>query len=211
MDDRGRDATALGDGHVVPVDLPVRAEQSKLRRPAAWSLALGAASLVPMSWAAFVSRADRRLVIGDSVSGATLEPAMLLAFAAGVFSCVWLVRLQWLLLRARRLHTQATDLGLWVMWILPIVSWILPAVRISRMDKAIHGTRSWTVWAWAVLWAALTMPRLWSPDDPTTPPQGERGLLFAATSIVTYALWAVVIVRLTRGAEVVAHETGLDA
>ncbi|MBC9819982.1 hypothetical protein [Terrabacter sp. MAHUQ-38] len=136
---------------------------------------------------------------------------MLLWFAAGVLACVWLVRLQWLLLRAHRLHTRATDLGLWVMWVLPVVSWILPPVRISRMDKAIHGRRSWTVWVWAVLWAALTTPPLWSPDDLTAPPQGERVLLLAATSVVTYALWAVVVVRLTRGAEVLAHETGLDA
>lgn len=136
---------------------------------------------------------------------------MLLWFAAGVLACVWLVRLQWLLLRAHRLHTRATDLGLWVMWVLPVVSWILPPVRISRMDKAIHGRRSWTVWVWAVLWAALTTPPLWSPDDLTAPPQGERALLLAATSVVTYALWAVVVVRLTRGAEVLAHETGLDA
>lgn len=33
----------------------------------------------------------------------------------------------------------------------------------------------------------------------------------AAVAVVTFALWSVTVLRLTRGAEVVAHETGVDA
>ncbi|GAA2747063.1 hypothetical protein GCM10009868_34990 [Terrabacter aerolatus] len=58
----------------------------------------------------------------------------------GIPACVWLVRLQWLLARSGRLTKVVPDAGLWVMWALPFVSWVLPAVRISRLERATFGT-----------------------------------------------------------------------
>jgi hypothetical protein len=52
----------------VPDDRPVRAEQPRLRRPAAWSLALGAASLVPMSMSVFRAEDERMVSLSGSLS-----------------------------------------------------------------------------------------------------------------------------------------------
>jgi hypothetical protein len=197
--DRGRDFT--GSAVVVPDDRPVRVQQPRLRRPAAVALGLGILSLPPLVYGA---------VVGPAADGA-YRAAVMLTLAGGVFACVWLVRLQWLVVRARHPTTLVPDLGMWVMWALPVVSWILPPVRTSRLDKAIHGRRSWTVWAWAVGWAPLTMPGLWSPSRDTDVPVGGRAWLFAATAVVTFGLWTVTVLRLTRGAEVVAHVSGFDA
>lgn len=170
-------------------------------RPAGWALGLGILSLPALVYGA---------AVGPSADEA-YRAAGLLTVAGGVFACVWLVRLQWLVVRARHLTALVPDLGMWVMWGLPVVMWILPPVRISRLDKAIHGRRSWTVWAWAVGWASLTMTGLWSPDRATDIPVGGRAWLFAATAVATFGLWTVTLVRLTRGAEVAAHVSGLDA
>ncbi|GAB3888330.1 hypothetical protein [Terrabacter terrigena] len=201
MDDRGGDTTGAAAVVAVPDDRPVRARQPRLRRPAAWSLGLGISSLPP-------------LVLGAASappSDGSYRVSTVLLLAAGVFACVWLVRLQWLVVRARHSPTLVPDLGMWVMWALPVVSWILPPVRISRLDKAIHGRRSWMVWAWGAGWAPLTMPSLWSPDRNVDIPVGDRAWLLAATAVVTFGLWTLTVVRLTRGAEVVAHVSGLDA
>ena len=210
MDDRGSQPAEQVTPAAVPDDRPVRARQRRLRRPATWALALGISSLPTLVYAAAVSGPAGQAVQGES-STAAYQVAFLLALAGGVFACVWLVRLQWLVVRARHLPTLVPDLGMWVMWALPIVSWILPPVRISRLDKAIHGRRSWGVWAWGVLWALLTMPGLWSPERDLDIPVGGRAWLFAGTAVVTFALWTAVVVRLTRGAEVIAHVSGIDA
>lgn len=184
----------------VPDDRPVRVEQLRLRRPVARSLAVGALSL-PF------------LAVG--AAGLSPDLAYRAAVAAGVtggaFACVFLVRLQNLLVRAGRLRRVAPDLGVWVMWVLPLLVWVLPAARISRWDKAAHDRRSWTVFAWAALWAPLTMPRLWAPMPGTGLPAGIRAWALAVTAVVAFGLWAAVILRLARGAEAVAHESGVDA
>lgn len=197
--DRGRDVT--GAAVVVADDRPVRARQRRLRTPATWALGLGILALPALVLGAF----------GGPSAEDAYRAAGLLTVGGGVFACVWLVRLQWLVVRARHLATVVPDLGMWVMWALPVVSWILPPLRISRLDKAIHGRRSWTVWAWAAGWAPLTTTALWSPSRATEIPVGDRAWLFAATAVVTFGLWTVTLVRLTRGAEVVAHVSGFDA
>jgi hypothetical protein len=118
--------TGAAETATVPDDRPVRAVQRRLRQPATWSLGLGIASLPPLVHGAAASPA----------SEAPYKAATVLAVAGGVLACVWLVRLQWLVVRARHLPTLVPDLGMWVMWAVPILSWILPAVRISRLDKA---------------------------------------------------------------------------
>jgi len=183
----------------VPDDRPVRVEQRRLRRPAGWAIVVGALSLPALVVGALGLSPD-----------AAYKAATVLGVAGGVFACVWLVRLQRFLTRAGRLRRPAPALGLWLMWALPLLSWVLPAVRISRLDEAAHGRRSWHVVAWAA-WVPLTMPGLWAPMPGPDIPSGVRAGLLAATAAVTFALWASVVLRLTRGAEVVAHETGLDA
>lgn len=166
-----------------------------LRRPAAWSLAVGALSLpaLVVGAAGLSPNSAYRAAVAAVVSG-------------GAIACVLLVRVQQLLVRVGRLRRRTPDLGVWVMWALPVVSLVLPATRISRWDKALHGRRSWTVLAWAVSWVPLTLPRIWAPMPGTGVPEGARAWALAATATVAYALWALVVVRLTRGAEVVAHD-----
>ncbi|GAA2747061.1 hypothetical protein GCM10009868_34980 [Terrabacter aerolatus] len=55
------------------------------------------------------------------------------------------------------------------------------------------------------------MPRLWAPSSDVDTPTGRAAWLLAATAVVTFALWFVTVLRMTRGAEVVAHESGVDA
>ena len=55
------------------------------------------------------------------------------------------------------------------------------------------------------------MPRLWALDSDVDIPTGRAAWLLASIAVVTFALWSVTVLRLTRGAEVVAHETGVDA
>jgi len=195
---------------LVPDDRPRRLELPRLRRPAMWSLALGAASVISLSIAAFLPP-DRLLITsGTPHSGWTINLAGVLYVAAGCQACVWLVRLQSLLARAGRLSSASTDAGLWVMWGIPILSWILPAVRISRWDKAIHGRRSWTTLSWAVLWGPFSA-RLYGTPPPRVAPDPTEAWWFVALVVATFALWSTTVVRLTRGAEVVAHETGVHA
>jgi len=133
----------------VPDDRPVRVEQRRLRRPAGWAIVVGALS-------------PPALVVGalGLSPDAACRAATVLGFAGGVFACVWLVRLQRFLARTGLLRKPAPEFGLWVMWALPFLCWVLPAVRISRLDVAAHGRRSWVVFAWAGLWIPLTMPGL---------------------------------------------------
>jgi hypothetical protein len=194
----------------VLADRPRRAKQLRLRRPATWSLSIGAASLVPLSANAFLPPARRLVTWGTPHSGGAFEIGGLLYVVAGCIACVWLVRLQWLLARAQRISTMSTDAGLWLMWAIPIVSWIVPAVRISRWDKAIHGRRSVVVLAWAALWVPFSALVHQTSSDETTP-DASHAWRFTALAVVTLCLWAATVVRLTRGAEVLAHETGVDA
>lgn len=210
-DIRGRDAAAHGEAQPVPDDRPVRVEQPRLRRPAAWSLALGAASLVPLSVSAFRADEERMVSPSGSLSGPWVDLGGLVFFVAGCFACMWLVRVQWLLARAQRIHTMTSDVGPWLMWVVPILMWILPGVRISRWDKMIHGRRSWVVIGWAVLWVPSSFLWRWTPDGPAQAPDPARAWWFVCTAVVTFGLWAATVVRLTRGCEVVAHETGLSA
>lgn len=175
--------------------------QPQLRRPATRSLAISSLSLPSLAVGA----------LGGSTADLAYRLAAVLAVAGGALACVWLVRLQWFLARTRRLSKVAPDLGMWVMWALPIVSWILPPVRLSRFDRALHGRRSWTVFAWAGLWAPLTMPGLWVSQPGPDLPEGARAWVLVATAGAAFGLWTTVVLRLTRGAEAVAHESGLDA
>ena len=210
MDDRGH---SLADGAspigvVVPDDRPRRLELPRLRRPARWSLWLGAASVVPLSINGFLPPEKLIFSSGSAQSGWTVNLAAALFVVAGCFACVWLVRLQGLLGRAGRLPSVSPDIGLWIMWGLPILSWILPAVRISRWDKAIHGQRSWTTIVWAVLWVPFSA-QLYGSRPPGVTPDPADAWGFVALTVATFTLWCTTVVRLTRGAEVVAHETGV--
>ena len=202
-DDRGGTGTpgALQALAVVPDDRPRRLVQPRLRRPATRSLAISSLSLPSLVVGA----------LGGSTSDPAYRLAAVLAVAGGALACVWLVRLQWYLARTRRLSKVAPDLGMWVMWALPVVGWVLPAVRLSRLDRATHGRRSWTVFAWAALWVPVTMPGLWAPQAGRELPEGVRAWLLVVTAGAAFGLWTAVVLRLTRGAEVVAHESGLDA
>jgi hypothetical protein len=211
VDTRGGDVTGAAAVVTVPDDRPVRRRQPRLRRPATWSLGIGAASLVPLSWAAFRPETERLVTWGTPTSGTTVDLAGLLFFVAGCLACVWLVRLQGFLARANRLGTMATDVGLWVMWVLPLVMWVLPGVRISGWDKAVHGRRSWTVTAWALAWIPCSAFILGSSGDRTAVPDPTQSWLHVGVFVTTFVLWAATVLRLTRGAEVVAHVSGLDA
>ena len=211
VEDRGRDVTGAAAVTTVPDDRPVRARQPRLRRPATWSLLLGAASLVPLSWGAFRSESERLVTWGTPTSGSTFDLAGVLFFVAGCLACVWLVRLQWLLARANRIRTMATSFGVWVMWGLPVVMWILPGIRMSGWDKAVHGRRSWTVTAWALSWIPCSAFIIGPSGDRTAVPEPAARWLHVVVFLTTFVLWAATVRRLTRGAEVVAHETGLDA
>lgn len=202
-DDRGGSRTpAAGQPFaLVPDDRPRRLAQPRLRRPATRSLALSSLSLPSLAVGA----------LGGSTADPAYRLAVVLAVAGGALACVWLVRLQWFLARTRRLSKVSPDLALWLMWALPLLLWILPAVRLSRLDRAIHGRRSWTVFAWAGLWVPLTMPGLWAPQPGPDLPEDVRAWLLVATAGAAFGLWTTVVLRLTRGAEVVAHESGLDA
>lgn len=145
MDTRGGDVTGAAAVVTVPDDRPVRHRQARLRRPASWSLGLGAASLAPLSW------------------------------------------------------------------VVPLVMWVLPGVRISGWDKALHRRRSWTVSAWALAWIPCSAFILGSSGDRTAVPDLTQGWLHVGVFVTTFALWAATVLRLTRAAEVVAHQTGLDA
>lgn len=209
MDDRGLAGTpgtetavaAEAAVAVVHDDRPRRLEQLRLRRPALWSLAISFLSLPALLIGA----------LGGPTADWAYRMASGLAVGGGIFACVWLVRLQWLLARSGRLTKLVPEAGMWVMWALPFVSWVLPAVRISRLEKATFGSRSWVVHVWAALFFTLTMPRLWALDSDVDIPAGRAAWLLAAIAVVTFALWSVTVLRLTRGAEVVAHETGVDA
>ena len=209
MEDRGDASTAAAV--VVSDDRPVRVEQRRLRRPALASLVVGAASLVPLSWAAFRPVSDRLVTWGTPTSGTTVDLAGILFLVAGCLACVWLVRLQWLLARANRIASLATDFGIWVMWGIPIVMWTLPGLRISGWDKALHGRRSWAVMAWALSRVPCSACILGSWNDRAAVPSPAEGWLHVAVFVTTYTLWVATVVRCTRGAEVVAQETGLDA
>jgi hypothetical protein len=74
-----------------------------------------------------------------------------------------------------------------------------------------HGRRSWIVITWAVLWVPASFLWRWTPEDPAQPPDPARAWWFVCTAVVAFGFWAATVVRLTRGAEVVAHETGLNA
>ena len=189
----------------------MRHRQPRLRRPATWSLSLGAASLGPLSWAAFRPESERLVTWGTPTAGTSVDLAGILFFAAGCFACVWMVRLQGLLARSHRIGAIATDFGLWVMWVVPIVMWALPASRISHWDKAVHDRRSWTVIAWAFSWIPCSAFILGSSSDRSAVPDPAQGWLHVAVFVTAFALWAATVLRLTRGAEAVSHETGLDA
>ncbi|GAA2485759.1 hypothetical protein GCM10009858_24620 [Terrabacter carboxydivorans] len=215
MGDRGLNRTTdagepMSVAPVVPDDRPRRVEQPRLRRPALWSLGLGAASLVALSVYAFLPPEKLQLSSGSAESGWTVNLAAALFVAAGCVACVWLVRLQWLLGRAGRVPSVSSDLGLWIMWGIPLLSWVLPVMRISRWDKAIHGHRSWTPIAWAVLWVPFSA-QLRGSRPPGVTPDPTDAWGFVALNVATFALWAATVLRLTRGAEVVAHQTGADA
>lgn len=211
MDNGGHDVTGAAGVVTVPDDRPLRARQRRLRRPAAWSLGLGAASLVPLSWGAFRPESERLVSWGTLTSGASIDVARILFFVSGCLACLWLVRLQWLLARAGRVRSVATDGGIWIMWAIPILQWILPAWRISQWDKAIHGRRSLTVLAWALAWLPCSAFILGSSGDRTAVPDAGEGWLHVGVFVATFALWAASVVHLTRGAEVVSHASGIDA
>lgn len=216
MDDvRGPARTAAAEplGTAVADDRPRRVRLPRLRRPATWSLALGAASLVPLSVDAFRAQRDRMVSLSGSTSGSGLsvDLGVVLFLAAGCLACVWLVRVQSLLARSVLVRTTAYDVGLWLMWAFPVLNWILPGVRISAWDKAIHGRRSWAVVAWAALWAPFSTAQVWLAPDASTVPSTWVSWAFVATAAGTFALWAATVVRLTWGCEVVAHRTGVDA
>ncbi|NUO92738.1 MAG: hypothetical protein HOQ18_18215 [Dermatophilaceae bacterium] len=211
MDTKGGDVTGAAAVVTVPDDRPVRHRQPRLRRPASWSLGLGAASLAPLSWAAFRPETERLVTWGTPTSGGSVDLAGPLFFVAGCLACVWLVRLQGLLARTNRIGTTATDFGLWVMWGLPLVMSILPGIRISGWDKAMHGRRSWTVTAWALSWIPCSTFIKAPSGDRTDVPDPAQSWVHLGVSLTTFVLWTATVMRLTRGAEVVAHETGLDA
>ncbi|NUO92742.1 MAG: hypothetical protein HOQ18_18235, partial [Dermatophilaceae bacterium] len=96
-------------------------------------------------------------------------------------------------------------------WAVPLVMWVLPGLRISGWDKALHGRRWWTVSAWALTWIPCSAFILGSSGDRTAVPGLTQGWLHVGVFVTTFALWAATVLRLTRAAEVVAHQTGLDA
>ncbi|GAB3051676.1 hypothetical protein GCM10027053_09060 [Intrasporangium mesophilum] len=196
------------------------------RGPARWALFFGGLSLVPMGVRAGNAAAldAERAAAADSGSVLALPAndieqwwanACVATFVvAGVFACIWLVRLQYALVRRGALTRVVPDLGFWVMWVLPIVTWILPVVRINRLDRALRPRTSWrdqpfALWAWAAVWVLMADTRLWSPRG-----LGEMGapLLRAVldvdvawwrlgVAVAAYVLWYAVVVRITDAAD----------
>lgn len=225
MDVTGDAAAAprADDGYVD--DLPFARQGRELVRPAAAALAAGAVSLLPVAvragnayglqaaWdgARGLSPAPGPVLTLEQVAASVAAAAFLLA---GVFSCIWLVRVQRVAVRAELVDRHNPDSALWVMWALPFANLVLPAVRLARFDRVLHKTRhaSWVVHAWAVCWVPTCSGALWqarlSRDDvsPLVPfVERQPGIVASAwwrlgAAVVGFALWAVIVVRLTRAA-----------
>jgi hypothetical protein len=169
--------------------------------PARVTLALGALSLLPII-AATTSLSTDAASWARNCYGA-------LVVAAGVVACIWLVRVQRALAASNApLRYDYPDSGLWFMWVLPVVSSVIPAVRLAQFDGAAraavraedgpnpwHG-RLWQVAPWAVGWFFM-MSRNWSEEALGRP----QSVWLTGLTIATFALWAYIVVRLTRNTE----------
>lgn len=165
--------------------------------PARATLALGALSLLPLIAA----------TTGLSTEAATWARNCqgVLVLAAGVAACSWLVRVQRALAAKNApLRYEYPDSGLWFMWVLPVVSSVIPAVRLAQFDGAARALvraegdpnpwtgRLWQVAPWAVGW-------LFTPAWQVIP--GQEPAWLAPVTIATFALWTYIVVRLTRNTE----------
>ncbi|WP_207555876.1 hypothetical protein [Intrasporangium flavum] len=221
----------VGDGYVD--DLPFARQPRALLRPAAVALTVGAVSLLPVAvragnaaglqaaWDAAPPAHDPgpSPVLTVEQVAAWLGPATFLL--AGVFACIWLVRVQRIVVRADLVDVFHPDSALWIMWAVPLANLVLPARRLARFDRVLHGTRhaSWAVLAWTVCWVPNASPALWQArltrDDvsPLVPfVDWQPGIVASAwwrlgVGVVGFALWAAVVVRLTRAARSVDADT----
>ncbi|WP_323100438.1 hypothetical protein [Intrasporangium sp. YIM S08009] len=213
--------------------LPFATKSRELARPAAAALAIGALSLLPVAvragnalglqaaWDATVAGQDPGPSPVLTVEHVTTNLGTAAFLLAGVLACIWLVRVQRILVRADLVDVYHPDSGLWIMWAVPLGNLVLPARRLAGFDRVLHGTRhaSWAVYAWAVCWVptcsyALWQPRLTSDDvSPLVPlVDWQPGIVVSAwwrlaSAVVGFALWATVVVRITRVARAADAET----
>lgn len=204
-------------------DRPYAASPRDVRTPAGWALGLGALVVPSVAVRAGNAAGLQQALSGGGQGLAAAKATEVYAanvgaalfVLAGIAACIWLVRLQRVAVRRGSLDHHVAESALWVMWGLPFVNLVLPAVRIARLDRALLGAvgRRWIIWAWAVAWVpfAALVPR--ASDGvavtgavahvPFLPEPGEPVLawLRLAEALVSFAVWLAVVVRLTRAAE----------
>lgn len=201
--------------------------------PAAWALALGALSLLPVALRAG-NAAGLATVLAATPQGQDPAPSQVvtveqvaanvsavLLLLAGICACIWLVRLQRVAVRASLLDRYHPESALWIMWAIPLANAVVPCLRIARLDRALHaGRASWTTWAWGVTLWWYTLPVRWiGADSRDLPVLGsdistdvgqQLAWVRLGVTVLGFALWAVVIVRLTRAGVRVEADTDAE-
>lgn len=181
------------------------------RRAALWSLRLGALSValhvvrlinLPSARTALRDAAARQVVIESPA--VTIDDLMLslsgIAFlAAGIFGCIWLVRAYREGRASDATLKPVSDNWLWVMWLVPVVMWIAPVLRVRGLLRAanVSGPRGWLVYLWAAVWMPVDFfqrsyraPLLESDDRATA--------LWTVGFGVAFALWAALVTTIDR-------------
>jgi hypothetical protein len=181
------------------------------RRAALWALRLGALSValhavrvinLPGARAARHDASARQVVLDSpavTIDDVTLSLSGIAFLAAGIFACIWLVRAYreggaW-----DATLKPVSDNWLWVMWLVPVVMWISPVLRIRGLLRAanVSGPRGWLVYLWAAVWMPVDFfqrsyraPLLEAGDGATA--------LWTVGFGVAFALWAALVITINR-------------
>jgi hypothetical protein len=188
------------------------------RRAERWTIGLGALSTV-----LFVARAAnlpeattaRREALARhvAVEHAVLERDNTLLTLGGVaftaeaiMACIWLVRAYTAGCALDPRLKRVSDNWLWVMWILPVVQWVTPVLRLRGLVRSARpdGSRGWLVFAWILLWAPVDFLQRRVP-----PP--ELPLDAVAGDAVTNSMWVDVARYVETAVDVTAAWTAAYA
>lgn len=206
---------------------------SATRRATGWALGLGGLSvalhlvrLVNLPGANAARRAAAGRPMGlDSLAVKVDDLALVLSgislLAAEILACIWLVRAYHTGRALDPTLKPVSDMWLWFMWLIPVVGWVAPVLRLRGLQRAAgaDGVRAWRVFAWAAVWlpvdhfqrdvrSSTPFERGPADVDPATGvPRDLTAYLAVGDRAVTlwtigfglaFALWAVLVITITR-------------
>jgi hypothetical protein len=167
------------------------------RRAERWTIGLGSLSTLlfvaraanlPEAMTARREALARHVAVENTVL--ELDETLLtlggLAFtAAAIMGCIWLVRAYTAGCALDPTLKRVSDNWLWVMWIIPVVQWVAPVLRLRGLVRAARpdGGRGWVVYAWILLWAPVDFFQRHLPP-PELPLAADSG------DLVTDSLWS---------------------